>query len=112
MREIVLDQTEVMRLLGHQRFAVVGHDRGARCAYRMALDQPGPVTRQKELMLAPGSFLAAPEPVPEALIASATDVFVNYMLDSWSERPEAFPAELRATYTRNSVILERSMPSP
>lgn len=116
MREIALDQIEVMRALGHERFAVVGHDRGARCAYRMALDQPATVTllavldivptgevfgrADKDLMLAAWvwSFLAAPEPVPEGLIASAPDVFVNYMLDSWSERPEAFPAELRATY--------------
>jgi haloacetate dehalogenase len=116
MREIALDQIEVMRALGHERFAVVGHDRGARCAYRMALDQPATVTRlavldivptgevfrraDKDLMLAAWvwSFLAAPEPVPEGLIASAPDVFVNYMLDSWSERPEAFPAKLRATY--------------
>src|ERR671913_1458838 len=35
MRAIAAEQVEVMRALGHDRFAVVGHDRGARCAYRM-----------------------------------------------------------------------------
>lgn len=33
-----------MNALGHNQFDVVGHDRGARCAYRMALDHPGVVT--------------------------------------------------------------------
>src|SRR5436309_1372102 len=45
MREIARDQVEAMRALGYDRFAVVGHDRGARCAYRMALDHPDAVTR-------------------------------------------------------------------
>src|SRR5256885_8292333 len=45
MREIARDQVEVMRALGYDRFAAVGHDRGARCAYRLALDHPDAVTR-------------------------------------------------------------------
>ncbi|MEV1175209.1 alpha/beta fold hydrolase [Nonomuraea sp. NPDC049784] len=36
MRAIARDQVEVMRALGYEEFAVAGHDRGARCAYRMA----------------------------------------------------------------------------
>ena len=34
-----------MGVLGHRRFAVAGHDRGGRCAYRMALDRPDVVDR-------------------------------------------------------------------
>ncbi|MGH3669089.1 MAG: alpha/beta fold hydrolase [Pseudonocardiaceae bacterium] len=116
MREIARDQIEVMNTLGYQRFSVVGHDRGARCAYRMALDHPDAVTRLAVLDIVPTgdafrradmdfslgfwvwSFLAAPEPVPEKLIAQAPDVIVNHMLDSWSEVPETFPAEIRAEY--------------
>ncbi|MFF5053108.1 alpha/beta fold hydrolase [Micromonospora sp. NPDC000663] len=45
MRAIARDQAEVMRSLGHDRFHVVGHDRGARCAYRLALDEPDAVSR-------------------------------------------------------------------
>jgi haloacetate dehalogenase len=44
------------------------------------------------------SFLAAPEPVPEQLIAQAPAVIVNHMLDSLSEVPDAFPAEVRAAH--------------
>src|SRR3712207_1133242 len=39
-RAMAQDQVEVMQALGFERFAVVGHDRGGRCAYRMALDHP------------------------------------------------------------------------
>src|SRR5882762_2191146 len=37
-RSMALDQVLLMRALGHQRFGVAGHDRGARVAHRMALD--------------------------------------------------------------------------
>lgn len=116
MRQIARDQIEVMETLGYDRFNVVGHDRGARCAYRMALDHPsvvarlavldivptGDVYRQADMQFSLGfwvwSFLAAPEPVPERLIARSPDVIVNHMLDSWSDVPGAFPAEIRAEY--------------
>ena len=39
-RAMARDQVEAMQALGFERFAVVGHDRGGRCAYRMALDHP------------------------------------------------------------------------
>ncbi|TDD82691.1 alpha/beta fold hydrolase [Actinomadura rubrisoli] len=117
MRAIAREQVEVMNALGHERFGVVGHDRGARCAYRMALDHRHAVDRLVVLDIVPTgeafrragkdfslgywiwSFLAAPEPVPEELIARAPDVVVDHMLDSWSEVPDAFPPEVRAAYT-------------
>ena len=34
------DQFDVMSHLGFERFMVAGHDRGARAAFRMALDRP------------------------------------------------------------------------
>lgn len=116
MRELARDQVEVMRSLGHDRFSVVGHDRGARCAYRMALDHPGVVTGLGVLDVVPTgdefrradmdfglgfwvwSFLAAPEPVPERLVAAAPAVLVDHMLDTWSDTPDTFPAQVRATY--------------
>jgi haloacetate dehalogenase len=116
MRALAGDQVEVMRALGYQRFDVVGHDRGARCGYRMALDHPRVVERLAVLDIIPTgdafdradmdfslgfwvwSFLAAPEPVPEQLIARAPEVVVGHMLDAWSNRPDAFPAALREAY--------------
>jgi haloacetate dehalogenase len=116
MRELARDQVEVMQALGYTRFGVVGHDRGARCAYRLALDNPHAVIRLAVLDIVPTgdafrradrdfalefwvwSFLAAPEPVPEQLIALAPAVMVDYMLDGWSEIRGAFPPDLRAEY--------------
>ncbi|GAB0107807.1 alpha/beta hydrolase [Nocardia sp. JMUB6875] len=113
MREIAAEQVEVMATLGHRRFAVIGHDRGARCAYRMALDYRGMITRLGVLDIIPTgevfragldegfwvwSFLAAPEPVPERLISGSPHVLVDYMLDNWSSTPGAFPPDLRSAY--------------
>ena len=44
-RRMAQDQVDVMRHLGFERFMVAGHDRGARTAYRMALDHPGAVLK-------------------------------------------------------------------
>ena len=52
-RAMARDQLAVMRTLGFDRFAVVGHDRGGRCAYRMALDFPDNVVRLAVLDIVP-----------------------------------------------------------
>ena len=44
-RAMALDQVEVMKSFGFDKFAVVGHDRGGRVGHRMALDHPDKVTR-------------------------------------------------------------------
>ncbi|GAA5149498.1 alpha/beta hydrolase [Nocardioides marinquilinus] len=43
-RAMAADVVALMRHLGHERFAVVGHDRGSIAAYRTALDHPDAVT--------------------------------------------------------------------
>lgn len=116
MREIARDQVELMKQLGHDRFGVAGHDRGARCAYRMALDHPDAVTRLAVLDIVPTgdafraanmefslgfwvwSFLAAPFPVPEELIQRSPATIVRHMLDSWSSTPDAFSPQVRNKY--------------
>ena len=118
MRALARDQVAVMCHLGFERFFVAGHDRGARCAYRMALDHPDRVGKLAVLDVVPTgevfrhadaafalsywvwSFLAAPEPLPERLVGAAPDLLVDHMLDSWSAAPDAFPEEVRAVYRR------------
>ena len=104
-------------LMWHRvQFSVVGHDRGARCAYRLALDHPDAVVRLAVMDVVPvgdaydradkdfslvywqWSFLAAPEPAPEQFINAAPATLVDFMLDTWPVVKEAFPAEVRATY--------------
>jgi haloacetate dehalogenase len=85
-REMAQDAVALMQSLGHDRFAVLAHDRGARVAHRLALDHPGAVTRLMLLDIAPtlamyeGTteafaraywhwfFLIQPAPLPERLI--------------------------------------------
>ncbi|MDX5461502.1 alpha/beta hydrolase [Micromonospora tulbaghiae] len=118
MRAVARDQIEVMRSLGYEQFRLVGHDRGARCAYRLALDEPDAVTRLAVMDVVPigdvynhadrtfslsywiWSFLAAPAPVPEQFIDAAPAVLVDFMLDTWPEVTDAFPAEVRAAYVK------------
>jgi haloacetate dehalogenase len=56
-RAMALDQVEVMRQLGFDKFAVIGHDRGGRVGHRMALDHPDRVTRLAVLDIVPTYYL-------------------------------------------------------
>jgi haloacetate dehalogenase len=56
-RAMALDQVEVMKHFGFDRFPVVGHDRGGRVAHRMALDHPEKVTRLAVLDIIPTYYL-------------------------------------------------------
>ena len=52
-RAMALDHIEVMRALGFKTFAVVGHDRGARVAWRMAVEHAEAVTRAVVIDIVP-----------------------------------------------------------
>jgi haloacetate dehalogenase len=109
---------ELMRGLGHERFSVVGHDRGGRVAYRMALDHPDVVERLGALNIVPtvdqfermaeGAaleywpwfFLAQPPPFAERVIAASAEYVVRDILSSWTASPEAIPAEAVDRYVR------------
>jgi haloacetate dehalogenase len=116
-RAMAADQLEVMRSLGHERFALVGHDRGARVAHRLALDHPDAVERMAVLDIVPTSyvyghadrrlatlyfhwfFLIQPEPLPERLIGGDPLFFVRRIL-SFSGGLDAYAPEALAEYER------------
>jgi pimeloyl-ACP methyl ester carboxylesterase len=52
-RALALDQVEVMAALGHDRFAVAGHDRGARVTHRLLRDHPDKISRGATLDIVP-----------------------------------------------------------
>ncbi len=56
-RAMALDQVEVMRQLGFEKFVVIGHDRGGRVGHRMALDHADRVTRLAVLDIVPTYYL-------------------------------------------------------
>lgn len=95
------DVVRVMEELGHVRFAVAGHDRGARVAYRLALDEPGRVERLGLLDILPTfevwnriragiqpaahwEYLARPEPEPETEIGRDPLPYFEGLTRSWS----------------------------
>ena len=110
------DMVAVMERLGFDRFSVVGHDRGGRVAYRLALDYGKRVEKLAVLDVVPTSealdradarlalgywpwsLLAQPEPLPERLIAAAPDAFVDAALGGWGSDPEAIPDDNRSLY--------------
>jgi len=56
-RAMALDQVEVMKSFGFDKFAVVGHDRGGRVGHRLALDHADKVTRLAVLDIIPTHYL-------------------------------------------------------
>jgi haloacetate dehalogenase len=117
-RAMALDQVEAMAALGFERFAVVGHDRGARVAHRMALDHPERVEKAAVLDIAPTKtmyestdmafatayyhwfFLIQPYDLPERLIGADPDYYLERKIGAWGKTENAFGAEALAEYKR------------
>jgi haloacetate dehalogenase len=116
-RAMAQDQVEVMEALGHDGFMVVGHDRGARVAHRMALDHPRAVRKAAVLDILPTLtlyeqtdaefataywewfFFIQGYDFPEVLIGAAPESFLRYELGPLVNRgviaPEAWDEYLR-----------------
>ena len=117
-RAMALDQAEVMRTLGFDRFLLCGHDRGARVAHRLAVDHPDRVSRLAVLDVAPTKamyegttmafarayyhwfFLIQPAPFPETLIGADPEAFLRHHMGGRHAGlapflPDAWPEYLR-----------------
>ncbi|MBM0239142.1 alpha/beta hydrolase [Micromonospora sp. ATA32] len=115
-RTMAADIVALARELGHERFALAGHDRGALVAIRAGLDHPRAVTHLAALDVLPtldmwdvmrGTsaavgfhlyLMAQPPGLPERLISASPDAFFGHFLDVWARNPEAVPADVRAAY--------------
>src|SRR5687768_445948 len=93
-RRMAQDQVDVMQHLGFAQFFVAGHDRGARTAFRMALDHPDRVRKFASFDIIPTHhalthisrewalnsyhwfFMAQPYDIPERLIAGNEDFYI------------------------------------
>ena len=121
-REMARDALAVMAQLGHPRFQVLAHDRGARVAHRLAGDLPAQVERMLLLDIAPtlamyaGTneafaraywhwfFLIQPPPLPEALIASDPARYVRSVMGKRHAGLGAFAPEALAEYERCAAL--------
>ncbi|HWK44320.1 MAG TPA: alpha/beta hydrolase [Stellaceae bacterium] len=117
-RSMAADQVSVMRALGHERFSVVGHDRGARVAHRMALDHAGAIDRVALLDIAPTAtmyartdkafatryfwwfFLIQPEPLPETMIGADPAYFLKKHIAGQVKVPGATEDAVLQEYLR------------
>ena len=117
-RAMARDLAQAMAGLGHERFAVAGHDRGGRVAYRMALDAPDRVSALAVLDIVPTGavwaradarlaltywhwgFLAQPPPLPEAMIAADPAGFFEHHLRRMGigSEPVRYPAAVLDVY--------------
>jgi haloacetate dehalogenase len=117
-RSLAQDQVEVMSQLGFSTFSVVGHDRGARVAHRLALDHSQRVDRLALLDIVPTYtmfattdqefatayyhwfFLIQPNNLPETLIGANPDFYLQNCLKQWSRDFSAFTPDAIAEYLR------------
>jgi haloacetate dehalogenase len=118
-RAMAADNVALMRALGYERFAVCGHDRGARVAHRMALDFPQAIERLMLLDISPTLtmyertdmafaqayyhwfFLIQPQPLPERLIGADPVSYLHSKLGGWgSHGLELFDPRAMAEYER------------
>ncbi|MCE2482032.1 MAG: alpha/beta hydrolase [Alphaproteobacteria bacterium] len=117
-RAMAADQAAVMDALGFARFSLAGHDRGARCAHRLALDHGRRVDKVAFLDIVPTFdvwersdrrhawtsfhwyFLSQDADLPEVMIGADPDFWLTRMLEKWSADMDAFAPEAMAEYLR------------
>ncbi|MGC4820141.1 alpha/beta fold hydrolase [Micromonospora sp. DT63] len=119
-RTMAADVVALAGALGHGRFALAGHDRGALVAFRAGLDHPEAISQLALLDVVPTLdtwdvlhgvsaavafhlyLMAQPPGLPEELIGASPDAFFGHFLDVWTRDPDALPGEVRAAYLRAS----------
>ena len=117
-RAMAADLVQVMRTLGHRRFSVMAHDRGARVAHRLAMDHPAAVDRLVLLDIAPTLamyeqtteafaraywhwfFLIQPAPLPERLIEADPGAYLRDVMGRRSAGLAPFDPRALAEYAR------------
>ena len=117
-RAMAKDMVELMRDLGHRRFRLAGHDRGARVAHRLCLDHPDAVSQVAVLDISPTRtmyantdqafatayyhwfFLIQPYDLPERLIGADPVYYLHRKLGGWGTGLAHFDARAMAEYER------------
>ena len=117
-RAMAQDQIEVMAALGHKRFYVAGHDRGARVVHRMCLDHPDTVARAAILDIIPQHhlfnnvtqawatfswhwfFMIQPYDFPEHLMSADPDFFIEKKLAKTKQGLSFFDPRALEEYKR------------
>jgi haloacetate dehalogenase len=117
-RRMGQDQVEVMEALGFRQFSVVGHDRGARTAFRMALDHPDRVLKLASIDIVPTHhvwtafprgwalhsyhwmFMAQPYDFPERLLSENLEYYMRKKLEKHMHGQGGLEPETVGEYIR------------
>jgi haloacetate dehalogenase len=117
-RAMAQDMVEVMQALGHERFHVVGHDRGGRVGHRLARDHGKRVRSLTVLDISPTLkiyqnttiqlakaywhwfFLIQKQPIPEGLLTGRAQFYVNARLGRGKGGMKWFDRRAVAEYIR------------
>lgn len=118
-RTMALDMVALMQSLGFERFGLVGHDRGARVAHRLALDHPNAAEKLMVIDIVPtldmyekadmrlGRYyyhwfhLIQPKPLPERMIGGDPAFYLHWKLGGWGAAGTGFiEPEALAEYER------------
>ena len=121
-RAMASDAVAVMQALGHDKFMVVGHDRGARVAHRLALDHPKAVEKMVLLDIAPTIamyeqttmefaraywhwfFMIQPHPFPDTLLGADPEFFIRKHMSRGPRGTAIFAPEAFEEYVRCAKI--------
>ncbi|MDQ0074639.1 haloacetate dehalogenase [Variovorax boronicumulans] len=117
-RTLAADKRALMRTLGFERFAVMGHDRGARVGYRLCLDSPEAVSCFTSLTVVPTEemwkragmafglkafhwyLFAQPFDLPERMLAADPSYYLDWTLRNMVQKVDAVTPEALAEYHR------------
>lgn len=117
-RAMAADMAELMTKLGFEKFAVAGHDRGARVAHRLMLDHPNRVVKGCVMDIAPTwtmfkttdqtfatayyhwFFLIQPDGLPERLVGNDPEYYLREKLRRWSVPGAQFEEAAVVEYVR------------
>ena len=120
-RTMAGDMVGVMSALGHKAWHVVGHDRGARVAHRMALDHPDRILSFTSLDVVASqaafegmdaalafawfhwNLMRQPYPLPETLIGNSARAYFDFLMERWCATPGALTPEAYAEIGRAHV---------
>ncbi|HYM01642.1 MAG TPA: alpha/beta hydrolase [Stellaceae bacterium] len=115
-RAMANDMAQLMTALGHRRFFLAGHDRGARVGFRLCLDHADRILRFAPIDIVPTldvwetmnadralasyhwQFLAVPAPVPERMISADPEFYIRHLLDRWAGNRAALEPRAVADY--------------
>jgi haloacetate dehalogenase len=117
-RQMARDVAAILAHFDLKSACVLGHDRGGRVAYRLALDAPELVTKLGIIEIVPTAdfwaawnadlamkayhwtFLAQPSPLPERMINADPIAYLDWTLAAWTLRKSLsiFPADALASY--------------